>query len=135
MTTLSARKSFSRLIVPCPSPAWPRYFLLCHTIELALKGYLILRGVVHSKLRRKPYAHDLKRLLEEASRLDLRPSALTTKELGLLREAHVEFLPRYPTIEAKPVFIIDQFERAVIKLLCAVGISMRGKNYRLHVDC
>jgi hypothetical protein len=57
------------------------------------------------------------------------------KDLGLLREAHVEFLPRYPTIEAKPVFIIDRFERAVVKLLCAVGISMRGKNYRLHVDC
>jgi hypothetical protein len=36
-----------------PPPDWPRYFLLCHSIELALKAYLSWQGTSASGLSEK----------------------------------------------------------------------------------
>ena len=46
-------------------PGWPRYFLLCHSIELALKAYLALRGVSVRDLRDTKLRHDIKALLTD----------------------------------------------------------------------
>jgi hypothetical protein len=36
--------AFHELAERHPTASWPRYFLLCHSIELALKAHLLLRG-------------------------------------------------------------------------------------------
>jgi hypothetical protein len=38
-------------------PSWPRYFLLCHSIELALKAYLALGGTTPGQLRQPERRH------------------------------------------------------------------------------
>ena len=52
-----------------PPPSWPRYFLLCHMIELALKTFLKFHGKSESDL--KAIGHDLKKLLKRATKLGL----------------------------------------------------------------
>ena len=47
-------------------PDWPRYFMLCHAIELALKAYLALHGVSVRKLQSRKFGHDLEKLLSKA---------------------------------------------------------------------
>jgi hypothetical protein len=44
--------------------SWPRYFLLCHAIELGLKAFLASRGVPSVNLRRD-FAHKLDPLMKE----------------------------------------------------------------------
>lgn len=52
-------------------PSWPRYFLLCHAIELALKAFLTRQGVTASRLKQIDLRHDLANLLAEAVNLGL----------------------------------------------------------------
>ena len=61
--------------------------------------------------------HELKNLLTEAAQHGLELSSTTRIEIELLDEAHSKFWHRYPREEAKPVFVIDQFERPVGELL------------------
>ena len=37
-------KNAYRAVPETPPFSWPRYFLLCHSIELTLKAYLALHG-------------------------------------------------------------------------------------------
>jgi hypothetical protein len=53
-----------------PPFSWPRYFLLCHSMELALKAYLTLHGKTKSDLN--PIRHHLDKLLEDAERYGLK---------------------------------------------------------------
>ena len=46
-----------------------RYYLYCHSLELALKAFLLAKG--SSKTRLKELGHDLARTLAEADSLDL----------------------------------------------------------------
>jgi hypothetical protein len=51
---LERAKEFMGAFRALPSgnpPSWPRYFLLCHAIELALKGFLVSR---YSRLQEQP---------------------------------------------------------------------------------
>ncbi len=49
----------------------PGYFLLGHSIELALKAFLLGRGMTVTELRGRKYGHDLSALLAVASRRQL----------------------------------------------------------------
>jgi hypothetical protein len=42
------------------------YFLYCQAIELGLKAFLLLRGLSKRELAKRPFGHDLIRLLERA---------------------------------------------------------------------
>jgi hypothetical protein len=116
------------------SPSWPRYFLLCHAIELALKAYLVRHGHITAKLKSGAFGHKLDKLLTKAVDLGLPLGVSARGEIELLNEAHAENWPRYPKEESKPVFVIEQFEPHAVELLRAVAISLRGKSYRLFVN-
>jgi HEPN domain-containing protein len=46
----------------------PSHFLFGRSVELALKAFLLARGVPYSKLRNPPFGHSLANLLSEARR-------------------------------------------------------------------
>jgi hypothetical protein len=77
-----------------------------------------------SELRTKNLGHDLRKLLSRAlsERLPLEASA--QHDIEALHEAHTEFWARYPKQDAKPVFVIEQFEPCARKLLEAVTKSI-----------
>jgi hypothetical protein len=112
-------------------PSWPRYFMLCHAIEVALKGYLALYGVTDRQLRQRDVRHGLNDLLAAATArgLQLGPARA---ELELLDEGHAGFWHRYPrghddpSAAGKPVYVIDHFGPRVRELLDAVSKSVRG---------
>ena len=90
-------EAFNKLPERDPPPSWPRYFLLCHSIELALKAYLALRGATPEQLGQHGRRHDLKRLVNEAVEKGLPLPTPTQKIIQALSEAHSKFWHRYPT--------------------------------------
>jgi HEPN domain-containing protein len=109
--------------VPAMPPlSWPRYFLLCHSIELALKAYLTLHGESESDLIK--IGHDLKKLLRHARKLGLTLEPDTQEAIKLLARAHNEHWARYPKEFSGTVFTIEQFEKNAAELLQQVGIAI-----------
>jgi hypothetical protein len=47
------------------------HFLCCQSLELSLKAFLSLKGLNRRKLARKPFGHNLIRLVDEAVRQNL----------------------------------------------------------------
>jgi hypothetical protein len=98
-----------------PPPNWPRYFMLCHAIELGLKAYLAHHGASHQQLTRAGVRHDFGKLMSDAVAAGLAVKATAQNETALLDEAHSEFWHRYPrghrnpADAGKPVFIIEHF--------------------------
>jgi hypothetical protein len=76
-------------------PSWPRYFMLCHSIELALKAYLLARGDTTAQLT-KEFRHDLPKLLARAVEAGLPLGVLAYSEIEHLGEAHGRLWARYP---------------------------------------
>jgi hypothetical protein len=109
-------------------PSWPRYFLFCHSVELALKAYIVWHsGLTDTEVKNR-FGHDLKKLLTEAVRLGLSLTPSARSGLELLDEAHRKFWPRYPRAEGGlPVFVIDSFEPHAVELIDAVSITLRPK--------
>jgi HEPN domain-containing protein len=105
-------------------PDWPRYFMACHAVELALKAFLAARGRSVDELA-KGFGHDLKKLLDEAMSEGLTIGVLARGELEQLNEAHTRFWHRYPKFDSKPVFIIDQFEVYIDELFRHVAQVVR----------
>ena len=105
-------------------PSWPRYFMLCHAIELALKAYLAAHGATAQEL--KNFRHNLTALLEEAINKGLSLSDTAQKDIKALQEAHEKFWHRYPKEDAKPVLVIEQFEATAGELLTRASIALRG---------
>jgi hypothetical protein len=117
--------AFGRLPQGLP-PSWPRYFLLCHSIELALKAYLAADGTSPSQL--KGFRHNLKKLLKKATKKGLRLSVSAKEQIRLLDKVHANFWHRYPPDHGsiKDLPLIDYFVPAVRELLQAVGAAVRG---------
>src|SRR5262245_22841692 len=108
-------------------PSWPRYFLLCQAAELALKAYLVWRGVSVRDLMKHEIRHSLKGLMTQAIDSGLAIGPLARGEIELLDEAHAKHWPRYPRPDeevGKPLFVIDYFEAYVGELLRAVGDAL-----------
>jgi hypothetical protein len=67
-----------------PPESWPRYFLLCHSAELALKAYLFHHGATPKELKDISVRHSLTELLMRAIR---RPRTANPEiPFGALRE-------------------------------------------------
>jgi hypothetical protein len=117
--------AFGRLPQGLP-PSWPRYFLLCHSIELALKAYLAAHGATPSQL--KGFGHKLKKLLKKATKKGLSLSAQAKDQIRLLDKVHANFWHRYPPDRGsiKDLPLIDHFVPAVRELHQAVGVAVRG---------
>jgi hypothetical protein len=93
---------------PRPPVNWPRYFVLCHSIELALKAFLLRSGIQPDDLRKHPIRHDIEALIREAEKYSL-PLAQSAKDgLILLSRAHAtpisrRFLWRWARFYRRPV--------------------------------
>jgi hypothetical protein len=110
-----------------PSISWPRYFLLCHSIELALKAYLAKLGATPRQLRQLDRRHNLDRLVTEAVEAGLHLTPETQEGIRALAEAHAKFWHRYPRDDGMiDVFVIEQFIPAAHELINAVSVEVRG---------
>jgi hypothetical protein len=101
---------------PQGPPDWPRYFLLSHSIELALKAFLAARGKSSKELR-KEFGYDLNKLLKEAIKCGLVIGPEARKDIALLEKAHNHHWARYPKEDSAPVVAIEEFERTAFELL------------------
>jgi HEPN domain-containing protein len=113
------QRAFGELKEPdYPPHDWPRYFMLCHAIELALKAYLALKGATYKQLK-YDFGHNLTELLTEATKKGLSPTAPTHEAINALNEAHTEYWHRYPDIEGGPWSFptIGQFAGAASELI------------------
>ncbi len=109
-----------------PPQSWPRYFMLCHAIELALKSYLIAHGATTQQLTQKTFRHSMTELITQAIDKGLSLTETTRDDIKRLHEAHEKYWHRYPKENAKPVFIIEQFEPAARELLDRVAATIHG---------
>jgi hypothetical protein len=111
-------------------PDWPRYFMLCQSIELGLKAYLAHHGTKHKQL----LGHDLKKLMTDADAAGLSIKSDTRAMIGLLAEAHKKHWPRYPRGHGDPadagksVFIIDQFTPSAREILDSIAALIIVQN-------
>ncbi len=48
-----------------------KYYLVCHSIELSLKAFLLLKGVSKSKIKNRSLGHDLSKILEKCESLGI----------------------------------------------------------------
>jgi hypothetical protein len=101
---------------------WPKYFLLCHAIEVGLKAHLIGKGATPEDMK-KQFGHKLWDLLDKAKGQDLQISDHDIQSLKLLHEAHTKYWPRYPKEDSTPIFVIDQFVEPIRRLLDTVSVS------------
>lgn len=111
-----------------PPLSWSRYFVLCHSIELAIKAYLSAHGATPRQLTNFRHRHNLTELLRRATEKGLSLTNSVQDDIKLLNEAHEKFWHRYPNEDGKPVFTIDQFEPPARELLDRVSVALRGSN-------
>jgi hypothetical protein len=110
-----------------PSISWPRYFLLCYAIELALKAYLAKLGAATEHLKKLERRHNLNKLLDEVVEKGLRLTSQTQDSIRALAEAHSKFWHRYPRDDGIiKVFVIEQFIHAAHELINAVCKEVHG---------
>jgi hypothetical protein len=111
-------------------PEWPKYVLFYHAMELALKAYLIQRGVSEKDLKVK-FGHDIKKLVHEAVNRGLslpQGSKEMIAELGgrppTASQATVppHLRIRYP-LDAQ-VYSLGQFEPYMVHLFTAVASAL-----------
>jgi hypothetical protein len=109
------------------SPTKPRYFLLCHAIELVLRAYITLRRPITEDELKRSFGHDLTKLLDEAIRLGLTISPSAQSDIEKFTDAHTEYLARYPKETANRVLVIEYFvDQQVEELFKAVRQKMTG---------
>src|ERR1039458_6036765 len=103
-------------------PNWPKYFLLTHAIELAIKAYIISReGIGAPAPAMKPPAdHDLVGLYDYAVLYGLKRSALVTNDLPHISELHQIHYARHPQANVKPVAMISQYDDLADELFADV---------------
>jgi hypothetical protein len=74
----------------------PTYFLLCHSIELALKAYLAASGVSEARLRNE-LGHDIRHALRSARGHGFTPTDKRFPDIvRLLAPYHLDHSFRYP---------------------------------------
>jgi len=107
-------------------PDWPRYLMLSHATELALKAYLLLRGMPEDELWQK-FGHDLEKLQRRSTELGL-PIESLAADIEALNEAHMNNWLRYPKSESyNRVATVDQFETCVQQVFNAVHSAIYEK--------
>ena len=48
-----------------------KYYLVCHSIELSLKAYLLLNGISKNEIRKKSLGHNLSNILDKCEELGI----------------------------------------------------------------
>ena len=119
-----------RVLTGVRHPNSPRNFLLCHAIELALKAFLLHKGISEKDIIAFEVRHNLAELLGMALEkgLELRPNI--APQIVLLAEAHRKHRPRYPDKGEAARFLIDEFEPDAAHLVAAVSAALAGAQRR-----
>jgi hypothetical protein len=77
------------------SVSLPSYFLLGRSIELALKAFLLSRGLEAKELKSRKFGHDLDALLDKALALGIEDElSITELEEGALRLLNYDYLDK-----------------------------------------
>jgi hypothetical protein len=99
-------------------PNWPRYFLLAHAAELAIRAVLVSAkaGALGRALGQEPSNHDLSALYEYACKHGLKSNPQVLSELSYLSEIHKHHVARYPKSPGQ-VWLASEFDEAVDNLL------------------
>jgi hypothetical protein len=128
---LSRARLFRSVAIPLadmhvPEPNWPKYFLVTHSIELAIRAFLAFeKGLKRPRPPvKEPDDHDLMALYELAVVRGLKRNDLVMKDLPHLSELHKSHYARYPAYEAKPVALISQFDDMVDQLFSDVSAAI-----------
>jgi hypothetical protein len=118
--------------LPIPPRDWPRYFLLCHSVELALKAFLHMKGVSEREMRGRQYGHSLAKLFEAASNHGLDISERARLIPHYYNDLHMDGWSRYPMPEDKktaPIAYVATFAREAKHLLREVAKHVPGAVY------
>ena len=104
-------------IVNC-QPNWPRYFLLAHAAELAIRADLVSAkaGTLGRSVGPEPSKHDLSALYEYACEHGLKSNPQVLGELSCLSEIHKNYVARYPKSPGQ-IWLASEFDDAVENLL------------------
>jgi hypothetical protein len=94
--------------------------LATHTIELGLKGFLLLHGASEKQIRNKDITHNLAALPAKAKDCGLTLSASVCKTIELLGEPHGDYRPCYPLPTGKELITIEQCEPDIEEFLSAI---------------
>jgi hypothetical protein len=99
-----------------PALAWPRYFMLCHAIELSFVAFLSVRGMSDMQLENK-FKHNLGKLLAKAETTGLALSKKAARDVELLNDLHEKFWLHYPKNEGLTCPTVDRFEKTTGEIL------------------
>ena len=98
-------------------PNWPRYFLLAHAAELAIRSVLVHAKTAGERAAgQEPGNHDLAVLYAYACNLGLKSNPKVLDELQYLSEIHKNHVARYPKSPGQ-VWVASEFDDAVEALL------------------
>jgi hypothetical protein len=99
-------------------PNWPRYFLLSHAAELAMRAVLVSAKTAASgrAVGQEPSKHDLSALYEFACKHGLKSNPQVLSELAYLSEIHKNYVARYSKSSGQ-VWLASEFDDAVDYLL------------------
>lgn len=108
-------------------PNWPKYTLLMHAIELALKAAIVSYG---ERGKEKPQGpepgnHDLNALYAYAVAYGLKPRQEIVDELPHISELHVIHYARYPQVPVRPVALISQYDDLADTIMLDVADAQR----------
>ncbi len=108
-------------------PNWPKYTLLFHAIELALKAAIVLYGErgVPKPSDPEPANHDLNALYDYAAAYGLIKRQETLNDLPHISELHVIHYARYPQVPVRPVALISQYDDLADQILNDVADALR----------
>lgn len=103
---------------------WPKYALLTHAIELALKAF-VRHSTNNVQLSTQPKNHDLSGWYKLAVQYGLPHNAPMEESIAIVNELHVDHFARYPQSRSIPVsdvmmiaesttdHLIDTFTKAI----------------------
>ena len=106
----------------CPDttpPNYPKYFLGCHCIELALKAFLLSKGVGIDAVIGK--GHNLESLLRECGDMGLSVSEKLKTCLPKINEIHGGYWNRYPMERSMQVVLLENIDDDLDKLMIDVN--------------
>ena len=102
-------------------PFWPKWFLVTHALELAIKAYIVSREDLGLPApTTKPANHDLVGLYEKAILWGLNRNPVVMSGLPHLSELHQSHYARYPQDRVIPAALIAQFDDLTDQLLADV---------------
>jgi hypothetical protein len=107
---------------------WAAYFNFCHAIEVALKAFLICKGMTSAQLSRRDYGHDLEKLMGEC---EIKGMSFTDRQklcIVSLGKVHSNYWSRYPKEDWSDggVPTVGQFETEAVDILNSISIQLRG---------